>query len=99
MIVLFVLAAVFGLAALGLGVWWLCLVLAERRRQRAAADAAIDAFLRQEFRGLAREVESALARDFGPRRAREIHGMSASEIASTREDFEELIRASWPDLP
>ena len=44
-----------------------------------------------------RELNKALKRDFDPRRAREIHGMPASEIASTREGFEALVRASWTD--
>jgi hypothetical protein len=52
-----------------------------------------------EVESLRRELNAALQRDFAPRRAREIHGMPASEIASTRKEFEELIRASWPDLP
>jgi len=50
-----------------------------------------------EVESLMRELNKALKRDFDHRRAREIHGMPASAIASTREGFEDLIRASWTD--
>lgn len=63
-----------------------------RRKRRATAVPEVD------VESLMAELnEEALKRDFGIRRSREIHGMPAPEIASTRRAFEELIRGSWTD--
>lgn len=62
-----------------------------RRKRRATAVPEVD------VESLMAELNEALKRDFGTRRSREIHGMPAPEIASTRRAFEELIRGSWTD--
>ena len=64
-----------------------------RRKRRATAVPEVD------VESLMAELNEALKRDFGARRSREIHGMPAPEIASTRRAFEEIIRGSWTDTP